>query len=293
MKQEFGEGPGDMQRCIRDLQNMLAASPYLPDPGNFDTKFLELFVVGCRMDMERARSKLENFCLARVRHRDLYEYRSLTEPPLNDLCNFIDIVSLPKLTDEGFRVTIFRIKAGYPESSADISMSVRAVLLICEARMRDEHRIAGDVFIYETSHVRSSLAARVATAVSAVRRGTQLAQVAYPQRLKRIHVVGAPPFIMASLQLMRSFVNEKVRKRYLIHPKIEDLLEYIPARVLPAEWGGEEVSIDVLAKKWRTRIDESREFLRNLNEVCQRTPEKISDVDIYGTVGAFRKLDID
>lgn len=62
-----------------------------------------------------------------------------------------DIVVLPKLTDEGYRVTIFRIKPEYPESSADVANAVRAVLLMSDARMHDEHLIAGDVFIYEVS----------------------------------------------------------------------------------------------------------------------------------------------
>lgn len=74
---------------------------------------------------------------------------------------------------------------------------------------------------------------------------------------------------------------------------MDELLELIPARVLPAEWGGEEESIDVLAKKWRNRVDEVRDFLRNLNVLCNTSPAPLMDNDIYGTVGAFRKLDID
>lgn len=32
--QELGEAPGDIERGVRDLRSMLAASPYLPDPEN-------------------------------------------------------------------------------------------------------------------------------------------------------------------------------------------------------------------------------------------------------------------
>lgn len=62
-----------------------------------------------------------------------------------------DIISLPKLTDEGYRVSIFRIKPEYPESAADIAATVRAVLLVSDARMHDEKLIAGDVFIWDVS----------------------------------------------------------------------------------------------------------------------------------------------
>lgn len=32
IKQDIGEGPGDLERGVRDLRSMLAASPYLPEP---------------------------------------------------------------------------------------------------------------------------------------------------------------------------------------------------------------------------------------------------------------------
>ena len=64
--------------------------------------------------------------------------------------------------------------------------------------------------------MRASIAARVAASASAVRRSIQLAQAAYPQRMRRIHVVGAPSLVASSLNLMRSCVNEKIRKRVQI-----------------------------------------------------------------------------
>lgn len=54
-----------------------------------DTNLLKTFLRGCRMDFERARKKLETFCYSRSRYRDLFEHRSLNEPPLNDVCKFL------------------------------------------------------------------------------------------------------------------------------------------------------------------------------------------------------------
>lgn len=81
--------------------------------------------------------------------------------------------------------------------------------------------------------------------------------------------------------------------QYYIHSKVEDLLDHIPARVLPREWSGEEESLDSLARRWRNRVDDMKDYLQTLNERCNATPAPVLDNDMYGTVGAFRKLDID
>ncbi|CAG9791431.1 unnamed protein product [Diatraea saccharalis] len=293
MKQEWGEGLGDLERGVQDLQSMLAATPYLPDPGSVDTHLLGLFVRGCRMDLERARNKLESFFLSRSRFRDLYDNISLKDPPLSEVCKYMDIAPLPKVTDEGYRVTVFRLQENCFESSVEILHMVQAILLVSDIRMHDETLIAGDVFIWEISNLKPSLVAKLLASANTVRRSVYLAQAAYPQRMKRIHVVGARPVVTSVIQLMRSCVNEKIKRRYYIHAKAEELLEHIPARVLPKDLSGEEESIDTLARRWRHRSEELKDYLQNLKELCNATPAPIMDADIYGTVGAFRKLDID
>lgn len=85
-----------------------------------------------------------------------------------------------------------------------------------------------------------------------------------------------------------------LHSQFLLHSKVEDLHEHIPVRVLPVEWGGDEESFDILARKWRHRVDELREFLRGLGELsAESTKLNACNDDIFGTVGAFRKLDID
>lgn len=65
------------------------------------------------------------------------------------------------------------------------------------------------------SQVRGSIVAHVAAAINTIRRAIHLAQAAYPQRLKRIHVVGSPPFLASTLALTRNCVNEKIRRRVI------------------------------------------------------------------------------
>lgn len=62
-----------------------------------------------------------------------------------------DITPLPKLTDEALRVTVFQFRRDYPEN-VDVADIVRAILLLSDARMRDECPIAGDVFVWDVSY---------------------------------------------------------------------------------------------------------------------------------------------
>ncbi|GBP74874.1 Alpha-tocopherol transfer protein-like [Eumeta japonica] len=260
---------------------------------NVDTKFLELFVRGCRMDFTRTRSKFEAFWRVRARYADLYQYRSLNDPPLANILDFIQIVPLPRLTDEGLRVTVFRLLPGYPERAADVAATVKAVLLVSDARMHDEHAIAGDIFLWDVGGARGSIVAHVASAANALRRGVQLAHAAYPQRLKCVHVFAAPAFLASTIQLLRSFMSETIRRRFRLHSKLEQLQEYISLRVLPSDFGGEEESLDVLSEKWRRRVGELHDYLRNLNEITHETSVSVKEREYYGAVGAFRKLEID
>ncbi|XP_041971529.1 alpha-tocopherol transfer protein-like [Aricia agestis] len=292
IRQELGEGSDDLERGIRDLRSMCAANPYLPQPEALDRKFLERFLHGCRFDFERARNKLELYCYSRTRYPELFGIRSLITPPHVDVSKFLEIVPLPKLSDEGYRVTIFRVKPNYPDN-VDVSAVIRVILYMADVRMCEDTLIAGDVFIWEVSHLHVGFAARMAAAMTVIRRGIHLAHSAYPQRLRRIHVIGAPGVFAASLNLMKSWVNEKIRQRYLVHTKTEDLLDYYPARILPAEWGGDEQSIDTLAKQWRSFAETRRDNVSKLTDMCQDIPETKCNTDIYGVVGSFRKLDID
>lgn len=65
----------------------------------------------------------------------------------------------------------------------------------------------------QVSEIRASIVSRVPPAITAIRRGIHLAHAAYPQRLKRIHVLGASPLMASTLQFIRSCTGEKIKKR--------------------------------------------------------------------------------
>ncbi|KAF2906066.1 hypothetical protein ILUMI_00110 [Ignelater luminosus] len=72
---------------------------------------------------------------------------------------------------------------------------------------------------------------------------------AYPLRLKGIHCTNAPSTFEAIFNLVKSFMNEKMKKRMSLYStsNSEKVFQHIPKKMLPKELGGDNESIEVLA----------------------------------------------
>ncbi|XP_067208510.1 uncharacterized protein [Linepithema humile] len=78
---------------------------------------------------------------------------------------------------------------------------------------------------------------------------------------------------------------------------IESLYGTIPKAILPADYGGEEPSMDILTDMWRAKLAQQRDCL--IKEGKQKTQESlrtnsiINPDELFGVLGTFRKLEID
>ncbi|GBN56680.1 hypothetical protein AVEN_156571-1 [Araneus ventricosus] len=60
-----------------------------------------------------------------------------------------------------------------------------------------------------------------------------------PGRYKEIHMVNESILLKTLWAIVRNFISEKIRSRIFFHSKPEDLLNYFPRSVLPAQYGGD------------------------------------------------------
>ncbi|KAF8778037.1 alpha-tocopherol transfer protein-like [Argiope bruennichi] len=65
-----------------------------------------------------------------------------------------------------------------------------------------------------------------------------LALNCFPGRYKAMHMVNESRTMTIMWMLLRPFLPEKIRKRVHFHAKVENLLNYFPASMLPTEYGG-------------------------------------------------------
>ncbi|XP_062424190.1 alpha-tocopherol transfer protein [Rhea pennata] len=93
----------------------------------------------------------------------------------------------------------------------------------------------------------------------------------FPLKVRGIHLINEPLFFHPVFALIKPFLTEKIKERVYMHGNnyMQSLTEHFPVSILPQEYGGEEVSIDVLAEEWTNFIMASADYLQNISLVAQ------------------------
>jgi hypothetical protein len=119
-----------------------------------------------------------------------------------------------------------------------------------------------------------------------------------PVRQKGFHIMNAPAAFTQVFNLIRSFMNEKVRSRIqVLGTDFESLYKVVPQRLLPTEYGGEAGTISTITESWEKKLLENRDYFLNLStfgtDENKRKGNPKNSESLFGLEGSFRKLDID
>ncbi|NXJ54220.1 TTPA protein, partial [Spizaetus tyrannus] len=93
----------------------------------------------------------------------------------------------------------------------------------------------------------------------------------FPLKVRGIHLINEPLFFHPVLALIKPFLTEKIKDRVYMHGNnyVQSLTEHFPISILPQEYGGEEVSMEELAKEWTDFIMASADYLQSISLVAQ------------------------
>ncbi|XP_025892066.1 alpha-tocopherol transfer protein [Nothoprocta perdicaria] len=93
----------------------------------------------------------------------------------------------------------------------------------------------------------------------------------FPLKVRGIHLINEPLFFHPVYALIKPFLTEKIKQRVHMHGNnyMQSLTEHFPTSILPQEYGGEEVSMEVLAEDWTNFIMASAEYLQSISLASQ------------------------
>ncbi|XP_001604771.1 alpha-tocopherol transfer protein-like [Nasonia vitripennis] len=289
--------PEMRKRDIAAIREWLAKQPHLPK--HMDDKRLEHFLFGCKNSIERCKLILETYFSARTALPEFFANRDPLARDIQDNCDVIEYFVLPKLTEEGHRVTILRLKETALERFS-LTAITRRILMVLDIRLQEEASLT-NVMIFDLKGFTAGHFAKCVPTQTIVKKAMLATQNSMPFRLHRIYYLNAPTFIGSVLNIFYPLLKEKLIEKFRIHTGDgEELHPYIDKDILPNEWGGKAGTFSELNEAWRLKIEKHRDwFLREeklsrTNESARLpTSKSLIAKELDGVQGSFRKLNID
>nr|XP_012215613.1 PREDICTED: alpha-tocopherol transfer protein-like [Linepithema humile] len=121
---------------------------------------------------------------------------------------------------------------------------------------------------------------------------------AYSLRIKAVYLIHAPKYIDIFMKTAKSVMRAKLFDRIHVYTSgIESLYKTIPKAILPADYGGEEPSMNILTDMWLAKLAQQRDCLikegRRKTQESLRINSIINPDELFGVSGTFRKLELD
>ncbi|KYN39545.1 Alpha-tocopherol transfer protein-like protein [Trachymyrmex septentrionalis] len=295
---ELPSDPEMRKQDIRALREWLSKQPHLPN--HIDDIKLERFLFNCKNSIERCKLILERYYTVRTSLPEFFAIRDPLSQDIRDSFNIIDWFVLPSLTEEGYRVTIFRLRDTNVEKFSFQALAKR-VLMILDTRLMEEFCLS-NIMIADLEGLSMAHFAKIAPTQSIVRRAMLAIQDSMPFRLFSVHYLHAPSFITSLINVFYPLLKKKLTQKFhIFNGGAEELYVYINKDILPNEWGGKAGTFQELNDAWQKKIEKNRDWflqdekLSRTNENARLLESKSSYLvmNIEGIQGSFRKLNID
>lgn len=281
----------ELEELREKLKDWVKAHLHLPQ--EIPNTTLECFLLNTKMSLEQAKQKLDMYYSIRRLVPELFTNRDPVGSGISDVLQIVKWVALPKLTPEKYRVSILKTM-----DSDDVIYNpwemFKYSFMVGDVRI-SECRSLGDIYIYDLSGVRLGRLAKLTPTI--LKKCEVTARKAYAAKIVGIHFINAPNFVDRLVNLVKSSIKPKLAERVHVHSTYDSLYEFMPKSILPADYGGEEMQIDDLARMWQDKLVDLRDwFIKEeqvLTDESLRAEPMINPDDLFGTYGSFRKLDVD
>ncbi|CAG9854764.1 unnamed protein product [Phyllotreta striolata] len=290
---EFGKTDEDVAKDREIVSEWLKTQAHLPEtPAR---NMIDLFLIFNKFSVEITKQKLDMYYTVRSVFPDFFDNIHPNSAVMRNNYNSSNIIVLPKLTEDFSRCFVYTFE-DVPTDEHFVEALVGKTLNVQEVRIHEDLS-AHQYVIIDFKNLKLENALKFTP--SNVKITTTLLEKVYSNRLKQIHFLNFHPAVNILMKLAKLFMKPKLIDRIKIHESPDTLKNYIPSRILPSDFGGEEKSISELNDMWREKLEEyqSRFDLlakMRVNENKRPVPlESLDEVDRLGMQGTFKKLDID
>ncbi|XP_068141284.1 alpha-tocopherol transfer protein-like isoform X1 [Drosophila tropicalis] len=266
----------DLKTKLDELLHWFEGNPNLPQ--KVERIVLLRFLKCMQYDMSKTKTLIELNYSIRNKNPNLFIDRNMEDEMTAKGLKVSDIVILPGLTPERYKVLFFRM-VDFDPSTRNSVEETKIFFMMADARftmpdvektekelaagnLSDSDIAEGDVQVVDIKGYTMRHLAYVSIFV--LRVYMRFLQEAYPSRLRALHIINCPSFIDRMLTVMRPFIREEVHKMIKYHTEgLESLYEDVPKDMLPEEYGGKAGTMAELKTKWLRTLKEKSAYLRD------------------------------
>ncbi|XP_068623410.1 retinaldehyde-binding protein 1-like [Battus philenor] len=285
--------PGRMTEAVNILEEWVKKQDHFTKK-DFSRFYLETTIISCKGSMERAKTQIDKICTFRNLMPQFFKKFN----PKEEAGNLFDItipVILPKMTEDNYRIFFVKL-CDTPFEASQIMDYYKHCISIGEYLKANDY-LNGFMVV---SDFRDMSVMDLITKLNPMelKQAITIYIEGFGMRLKGIHILTTSKFIDSLITLLRQILSEKLSKRIFVHKTVESLFENIPKDILPAEYGGKEISLKEVHEKW-LEILSSKKHLDYLDEqYTARTDESRRKAMQFneqyaGVPGTFRTLTFD
>ncbi|XP_013143279.1 PREDICTED: alpha-tocopherol transfer protein-like [Papilio polytes] len=287
----YNVSPKGLQDIIYSIQEWYEKQPHLPK-GKLDSHMIFQHLMLKGFSIEEVKDKIDNCVSGKRKMPELLLNRDPLDPIMNECLKFGYFVILPKKTPRSHRVTIFRIKQPIDLVASDVA---KMALMLLSYRMYTDSSL-GEQWIFDLTNVSFHNSVQMTPAL--LTKLVYFIRFCYGAKIKGIHFVNMPSFIIPIINVLKKILKPKVAKRIYVYSDFNELGGLFSKSILPKEYGGDEITCDEITENWRKSVQSDAwvEYFAEQDKVMSdealRTRHLNSD-DFFGLEGSFRKLEVD
>ncbi|XP_067015396.1 retinol-binding protein pinta [Anabrus simplex] len=292
-RENINEDPERREKDVAYIKDWLSKQPHLR--ARTDDQFLITFLRGCKFSLERTKEKLDAYYTYRTAMPEFFKNRDPFLPELQDIFN--KGIQLSLGTDaEGHHVWLMMMHL-IDTSKHNVDDILKAVFMVFEIIFLecDHAAIFGQKVLADCHNI--TLAHMAMWTPTVTQKSVSVWQNGYPCRIAGIEYINTPGFFGTLINLVKTVLKEKIRKRLYVHQDVESLKERGLLMVLPEEFGGENQSVEMMRISIKKKVESYRDYFLEDEKYGvdeSRRPGKLKSVeDQLGVAGSFRQLRVD
>ncbi|KAL1502439.1 hypothetical protein ABEB36_007580 [Hypothenemus hampei] len=266
--EKLGKSESDMEKDKVLLKKWIEFQKQLPEiPCD---NFLEVFLIVNKFNLEKCKKKISNYYGIRHDMPELYIDKNPKLDHMQSIANVVYAIPLPKLTPSLSRVTVIKLKDIDPEKF-NIENFIAHTYNVVEIRVRED-MVLTDTVIYDMEGIQLGHLLKIRLAP--MRKAVKVLEMVFSTRLEALHYINIPSSMQVLLNFVKAMLKEKMRKRIHVHKDWKQLHKHVPEEVLPEDYGGKCLTLNVLHGLWVEKFEECQELFDYIEKFARKEDKR-------------------